>query len=87
MLEIKVKPGSKRPGVSRDGERLVVAVAARAIEGAANEGALNALAEALGVAPSRLAIARGHRGRLKTIVVSGLTPEEVRARVASIAAA
>ena len=87
MLEIKVKPGSKRPGVSRDGERLVVAVAARAIDGAANEGALSALAEALGVAPSRLAIARGHRGRLKTIVVSGLTPEEVRARVAIVASA
>lgn len=87
MLEIKVKPGSKRPGVSREGERLVVAVAARAVEGAANEGALNALAEALGIAPSRLEIVRGHRGRLKTIAVSGFAPEELHARVASIAAA
>ena len=84
-LEIKVKPGSKRPGVIREGERLLVAVAERAVEGAANEATIAALAKALGIAPSRLAILRGHRGRLKIVGVTGLSREEMRDRLANIA--
>ncbi len=84
-LEIKVKPGAKRPGVRREGEHLVVAVAARAIEGAANEAVIAALAKALKIAPSRITILRGHRGRLKILGVSGLTPTEFQARFAGIA--
>ena len=83
-LEIKVKPGSKRPGVVREGERLLVAVTERAIEGAANEATIAALAKALGIAPSRIALLRGRRGRIKLVGVSGISAEALRARIASL---
>ncbi len=83
-LEIKVKPGSKRPGVIRDGERLLVAVAERAVEGAANEATIAALAKALGLAPSRIALLRGRRGRIKLVGISGISAEELRGRVESL---
>ncbi len=83
--EIKVKPGSKRPGIVREGERLLVAVAERAVDGAANEATIAALAKALGIAPSRLTILRGHRGRLKTVAVAAISPEELRDRLAGVA--
>ena len=86
-IEIKVKPGSKRPGIVREGERLLVAVAERAVEGAANEATIAALANALGIAPSRLAILRGHRGRLKIVGVTGISAESLRARIESLAVA
>ncbi len=86
-LEIKVKPGAKRPGVRREGEHLVVAVAARAIEGAANEAVIAALAKALKIAPSRIAILRGHRGRLKLLGIAGISADELRAQLERIAIA
>ena len=83
-LEIKVKPGSKHPGVVREGERLLVAVAERAVEGAANEATIAALAKALGIAPSRIALLRGRRGRIKLVGVTGISAEALRARIASL---
>jgi len=83
-LEIKVKPGSKHPGVVREGERLLVAVAERAVEGAANEATIAALAKALGIAPSRIAILRGRRGRLKIVGLSGISAETLRSRIESL---
>ncbi len=86
-LEIKVKPGAKLPGVRREGEQIVVAVAARAIEGAANEAVIATLAKALKIAPSRITILRGHRGRLKLLGVAGLSSDELRAHLERLAVA
>ena len=83
-LEIKVKPGSKRPGVVREGERLLVAVAERAVEGAANEATIAALAKALAIAPSRITLLRGRRGRIKLVGVAGISAEALRARIESL---
>lgn len=67
---VRVKPGSRRPGVetAEDGA-LTVAVAARAVEGAANEAVVRALAEHFGLPRSRVTIARGHTARVKLVDV------------------
>lgn len=67
---VHVKPGSKRPGIdtAADGS-LTVRVAARAIEGAANEAVIKAVAAHLGVPRSRVSVRRGHTSRIKHLEV------------------
>lgn len=48
---------------------LVVHVAQRAAEGAANEGVAKALGAHFGVPPSRVRIVRGHTSRVKRVEV------------------
>lgn len=71
-ITVKVKPGSREPGISCSGDVLVVAVRQRAVEGAANAAVVAALAGWLDVAPSRISIERGASGRRKRIAVEGL---------------
>lgn len=52
---------------SADG--LTVHVRERAVDGAANEGLVKALAAHFGVAPSRVEIVRGHASRIKRVEV------------------
>lgn len=67
---VHVKPGSKRPGIdtAADGS-LTIRVAARAVDGAANEAVVRALAVHLKVPKSRVAVLRGHTARTKIIEV------------------
>ncbi len=69
-VTVHVKPGAKRPGIEagEDGS-LTVRVAARAVEGAANEAVERALAEHYGVSRSHVTIARGHAARTKLVDV------------------
>lgn len=61
---------------------LRVKVRAPPVEGAANEAVRRLLAkEVLGIAPSRVVLARGESSRDKEFEVRGLTPDEVRAAV------
>lgn len=69
---VRVKPGSRRgPLVEASADGLVVHVRERAVDGAANEGVVRALADHFGVAPSRVRIVRGHAARIKRIEVDG----------------
>jgi len=70
MLSVIVKPGSKKPGFSMEGDSLVLRVRARAIEGAANAECLRAVAARFGVAPSSVELLRGIRGRRKLFRVT-----------------
>lgn len=67
----RVRPGSRRgPLVETDDDGvLVVHVRERAVDGAANTGLVRALAEHFGVAPSRVAVVRGHTSRTKQVDV------------------
>lgn len=67
---VHVKPGSKRPGVEagEDGS-LTIRVAARAVEGAANDAVVKALAEHLHIPRSRVTLLRGHTSRTKLFEV------------------
>jgi uncharacterized protein len=69
LLEVLVKPGSRAPGVARNGELLVIRVRERAIDGAANVAAGRALAEAYGVPSSAVRLVRGGSARRKRFAI------------------
>lgn len=73
-IAIRVKPGASRTAVGGCypgpyGPALVVAVAAPPVDGRATEAALRALADALGIRPSALALTKGAASRDKLVTV------------------
>lgn len=64
-LRVRVKPGSRAPGIDETPDGLVLRVRERAIDGAANEACVRALAAHFGVAPSRVTLLRGAAAREK----------------------
>jgi uncharacterized protein YggU (UPF0235/DUF167 family) len=56
-------------------------VTAAPVEGAANEALCRLVARAAGVAPSRVSVVRGRRGRQKVVRVEGVAAAAVRERV------
>lgn len=85
-VKLTVKPGSKCPGWDRIDGDWVVRVRERAIDGAANEACVRALADALGLATAQVALVRGHRARVKTFAVGVLDDAQIRERLGAIAA-
>jgi uncharacterized protein (TIGR00251 family) len=77
-VEIKVTPRASRDEIvgMRDGV-LAIRVTAAPVDDAANRAALKLIAKRAGVAPSRVRIARGARGRRKRIEIDGAGPEEL----------
>jgi uncharacterized protein len=85
-LAVRVKPGASRArvGGSYDGPHgpaIVVAVHAAAVDGRATEAARRALAEALGLAASRVWLRSGAVSRDKLFTVEA-PPADLAARVA-----
>lgn len=81
-LSIRVQPRASRNAiVGWEGEALKVRLTAPPVEGEANEACLDFLAKLLDLAPSRLAIIQGARSRNKVIRITGLTQDEVRAKL------
>jgi uncharacterized protein (TIGR00251 family) len=80
QISIRVRPRSSRRGlrIGTEGE-VVVCVHASASEGNANRECVAVLAEAVGVAKSRVRIVRGEKSRSKRIAVEGIGGSEVRA--------
>ena len=79
---VKVVPGSSRDRVvGALGEVLKVAVSKPPQGGAANAAVVRLLAGALGVAPARVQITRGHGNPRKEIFVAGMTAAEVSGRL------
>lgn len=68
---IHVKPGSKKGPLVENGADglLTVYVRERAVDGAANEGVIEALAAHLGTRKSDIRIVNGHGSRVKTVEV------------------
>jgi hypothetical protein len=70
-VAIRVKPGSSRSVVGGVvGQELAVAITAQAHDGEANKAAIAALAKALGVPKSHLAIVKGATFRSKVVEIS-----------------
>lgn len=70
-VQIRVKPGASRTKVGgTHGDALVVAVASRAVEGAATAHSLKAIAAALGLRPRQVELVRGERSRDKTVAIT-----------------
>lgn len=68
-IDVVVKPGSKRPGLTHENGVLLLRVRERAIDGAANAACIRALAAAYGVAPSAVELVRGAKSRHKRFAI------------------
>jgi uncharacterized protein YggU (UPF0235/DUF167 family) len=78
-IPIRVRPGASRTRVGGAyGDRLVVAVGARAVDGAATDAALAAVAEAFGVRRRAVTLLTGVTSRDKVVDVD--VPDEAAAR-------
>jgi uncharacterized protein (TIGR00251 family) len=87
---VRVRPGARRDQVGGRwagprGAALIVAVAAPAVEGKANEAVRRALAKAFGVRRSEVRIVAGERGRDKIVELTA-PPEDARDRLAVLLA-
>ena len=85
-VAIRVKPGSSRTAVGGrhgDGDVLVVAVTARAVDGKATEAALRAVAEAFGVRRGAVSLVTGATSRDKVVEING-NPAELEGRRAAL---
>ncbi len=90
-VAVRVRPGARRDAVGGrwDGPRgpaLVVAVRARAVEGAANRAVLAAVAAAFGLRPSAVVLAAGAHRRDKILEMTG-DEDALAARLAALLAA
>jgi uncharacterized protein (TIGR00251 family) len=78
-LEVKVTPRASRDEIvgMRDGV-LGVRVTAAPVDDAANKAVVKLIAKRAGVAPSRVRISKGTRGRRKRIEIEGAGPEVLK---------
>lgn len=84
LLDVVITPSAARSeirGTDPWRHGIVVRVAAKPTEGAANAELLRFLAARLGLPASSLRIMAGHRGRRKTIGIRGLAREGVEERL------
>ncbi|MEE9277529.1 MAG: DUF167 domain-containing protein [Dehalococcoidia bacterium] len=81
-LRIRVTPGSKRDGIAGwEGGVLRLRVTAPPLEGKANKAVIALLSRALKLPSGDVQLLRGQRSREKTLVITGLSEAEVRARL------
>lgn len=84
-IAIRVKPGASRTRVGgRHGDALVVAVQARAVDGAATKAALEAVADAFGVRARHVTLVSGATSRDKVVEVEALAPEVLADRLTEL---
>ena len=82
ILKVYLQPKASKNeivGPYRDG--IKVRVTSAPMEGRANEALLRFLAKELGVTPSSLEIARGHRSREKLIRIAASLDQELKRRL------
>jgi len=89
-VAIRARPGASRTRVGGAyGERLVVAVGARAVDGAATEAALDAVAKAFGVRRRAVTLVAGATSRDKVVQIEladDAAAAEAQARLAGLLA-
>lgn len=92
-VSVRVRTGASRPGVGgrygaggpSGADALLVTVAARPVDGAANLAVTEALARAFGVPRGRVVLAAGRSSRNKVVRITG-DPEVLSARLAQLLA-
>jgi len=84
-VAIRVKPGASRTRVGGAyGDALVVAVSARAVDGAATEAALAAVADAFGVRRRHVDLVTGATSRDKVVELDDAALDDGPARLAEL---
>lgn len=87
-VTVRAKPRASHSRIARvDGLKVEVALAAPPVDGAANEALLELFASALSLPKRSLSLVLGQTGKHKVIEITGLTAEEVTARLLREAAA
>lgn len=82
QLAVKLQPRASRNEIGPvQNDELKIRVTAPPVDSAANEALVRLLADALDCAPSRIQILRGQTSRHKTLLVAGIKPAEVIARL------
>ena len=82
LIEVYVQPGAGGNEVAGYREdRLKVRLKAPPVEGKANRECVKYLAKVLSVPPSSVEIVRGHKSRMKTVLVKGGAPASVEAKL------
>ncbi len=82
-ISVRIQPGaSKNEVVGETGGVWRIRIAAPPREGKASRELIEFLSDKLDIARSRIAIVRGESARDKVLVVSGLSEEEVKKRLA-----
>lgn len=80
-IDLHIQPGAAHCAISGlHGDALKVRIAARAVEGAANEALIEFLARSLGLARKGVRILRGEKSRRKA-VWAAISPDEARRRL------
>lgn len=82
VLAIKAVPGASRDEISGAlGERLKVRISAPPEDGKANKAVVRLIADALEVSPNEVELVAGASRAEKTLLIRGLSPEEVVRRL------
>jgi len=82
LLAVRVVPRAARAGLAGTRENaLLVRLHAAPVDGAANAELIEVLADALGVPRRALSIAVGERSRRKTVLIRGLSADELASRI------
>jgi hypothetical protein len=82
LLSLKVIPRAARNEIGEAlGNELKIKVTAPPVDSAANRAVIEFLAETLGCSKSNVTLVRGATARHKSVLVKGLTPDEVEARL------
>jgi uncharacterized protein YggU (UPF0235/DUF167 family) len=82
LLSIRLTPRAARERLAAAPDGGFVAhVTAPPVDGAANDALCRLVAGAAGVAPSRVSVVRGHRGRQKVVRVDGIGEADLRAAI------
>ena len=83
-ITVRVKPGSRQPGISETGGTLTVAVRERAVEGRANAAVLATMAGWLGIAAGRITIEHGAGSRIKRLSIDGFDERSLATAIRSL---
>lgn len=82
ILKIRVVPGARKSELAGEAAgRLKVRLMAPPVEGKANRELVRFLAARLGLKKNRLSLTAGERSREKSILLEGISPDEVRSRL------
>ena len=82
LITVRVAPRAARSGIAGTRhDALLVRLKAAPVDGAANAELIDVIADAIGVPRRAVSISAGERSRRKTVRVSGVSTNEVRAKL------
>lgn len=84
MLRVRLNPGARKSEIMGEaGGRLRIRLQAPPVEGKANRELARFVARELGLKKNRVTLVSGEKSREKSLLLQGLSPEEVRDRLKS----